>query len=52
MINKKLYKFCGNTKKYIVYAVIVDSVKLIVSVAFAYLFAFIVSGLFKGICVT
>ncbi len=52
MINKKLYKFCGNTKKYIFFAVLIDCIKLITSVAFAYVFAFLISGILSGVCVS
>ncbi len=52
MINKKLYKFCGNTKKYIFYAVGVESLRLIAGIAFAYIFAHLISSLVSGICCT
>ncbi|MDO4772111.1 MAG: ABC transporter ATP-binding protein/permease [Bacillota bacterium] len=51
MINKNLYKFCGNTKKFIFYAVTVDAIKLMASIGFAYIFAFLVSRIFAGDCV-
>ncbi len=48
MINKELYKFCGKTKQYIVHNVVLNGIKLLVSIAFSLLFAWQVSELAGG----
>ncbi len=42
MLNKALYKFCGKTKKFIFVTVFINAVKLLASIAFAYLFSSII----------
>ncbi len=47
MINKALYAFCGKTKKYILSAVAFDLLKLINGIAFAYIFAIVITGIIE-----
>lgn len=45
MVNKELLKFCGNTKKYIVFAVFANLLRLVFGIGFAYTFAIIVNSI-------
>ncbi|WP_022820170.1 ABC transporter ATP-binding protein/permease [Fusobacterium russii] len=47
MTNKKLYSFSENLNKYIVQTTILSSLKLIASIAFAWLFAFLLKTLIE-----
>lgn len=52
MINKELYKFCGKTKKYIYFAVIINLLRLGFSIAFAYIFADLIVNILRGVDLT
>lgn len=47
MLNKKLYSFSGNLNKYICQTTILSSLKLIASISFAWLFAFLLKNLIQ-----
>ncbi len=48
MINKALYKFCGNTKKYIYLAVFAEILRLLMGIAFAFVFAGLIASVIGG----
>ena len=48
MIEKSLFEFCGNTKKYIVQAVLINCLKLLANIGFSVMFASVMSYLITG----
>lgn len=48
MIEKQLFQFCGNTKKYIKLAVVVNCIKLLANISFSLLLAYLLSNILEG----
>lgn len=46
MIEKNLFKFCGNTKKYIYQGVIINSIRLFANILFSVCFTSLITGFF------
>lgn len=48
MVEKSLFQFCGNTKKYINQAIIINCIRLLANILFSFMFASIVSYFVLG----
>lgn len=48
MIEKQLFRFCGNTKKYIMLAVMTNCFRLIANIGFSFLLAYLLSNVLQG----
>ena len=51
MVEKNLFQFCGNTKRYIIEAVLINCIRLVANITFSFMFASVLAHFITGVYV-
>nr|WP_314276369.1 ABC transporter ATP-binding protein/permease [uncultured Peptostreptococcus sp.] len=51
MVEKDLFQFCGNTKRYIIEAVLINCIRLVANITFSFMFASVLANFITGVYV-
>ncbi|MBF1047849.1 MAG: ABC transporter ATP-binding protein/permease [Peptostreptococcus sp.] len=51
MVEKNLFQFCGNTKRYIIEAVLINYIRLVANITFSFMFASVLAHFITGVYV-